>query len=221
MKRGFTLIELMVSVTIFTMVMVVSLGALLTISASERKAETLKSVMTNLNFALDSMSRSIRTGSNYDGFTSCNPSLPISGIPTPTDCTAAGGSYAIAFQAIDASLAGCPASGTPCIVVYCRGAGSTCSSSGTSLLRSTDGGNNFSAITAPEVQISNLSFYVRGAPRGDGIQPIVTITLSGYIAINGDAATQNNCLGQVSSGATGQCSAFNIQTSATQRIYDQ
>ena len=217
MKKGFTLIELMVSVAIFSMVMVVALGALLTISASERKAETLKSVMTNLNFALDSMSRSIRTGINYDGFTACTPSLPVVGVPTPTDCTT--GTYAIAFQAVTASLGSCVV-GSPCVVVYCRGTGNTCSSSGTSILRSTDGGANFLAITAPEVQVSNLTFYVKGAPRGDGFQPKVTVTVNGYIPLNGTAATQSSCIGQSTTGAA-QCSAFNLETSITQRLYDQ
>ena len=212
----------MVSVTIFAMVMVVALGALLTISASERKAETLKSVMTNLNFAMDSMSRSIRTGVNYDGF-NCSPSsLPVSAIPTATDCSTGTGTYAIAFQAVQASLPSCVVN-QPCVVTYCRGNGSTCSASGTSILRSIYNGtanSGFLPITSSELLISNLSFYVKGAPRGDSLQPRVTITISGYIPLNGGAATQSACIGQGSS-ATSQCSAFNIETTVTQRLYDQ
>ena len=59
MHRGFTLIELMVSVTIFIIVMVIALGSLLSISEAERKAEQLKTVMNNLNFGLESMARAI------------------------------------------------------------------------------------------------------------------------------------------------------------------
>lgn len=206
---------MMVSVAIFSMVMVVALGALLSISASERKAETLKSVMTNLDFALDSMSRSIRTGINYD----CVPSLPIPAVPVPTDCSAGNGSYIIEFQAVEASLPTCML-GSTCVVAYCRGTGGTCSASGTGILRSINGAA-FVPITATEVQISNLLFYIKGAPRApaDTFQPKVTITMSGYIPLNG-AGSQASCLGQSSTGSS-QCSAFNVETSVTQRLYDQ
>ncbi len=212
MKKGFTLIELMVSVAIFSMVMVVALGALLSISAQERKAETLKTVMTNLDFALDSMSRSIRTGLNYQ----CNPSLPIAGVPTATDCP--GGSYIIAFQAVAGSLPSCLPNAN-CIVVYCRGTGSTCSSSGTTVLRSINNGP-FYPITTTEIQIANLMFYVKGAPRSEGFQPKVTISMNGYIPLSGNATSEASCLAPGSSGSA-QCSAFNIETSVTQRLYDQ
>ena len=63
--RGFTLIEVLVSTGIFTVVMVIALGALLAMVERDRKAQTLKTVINNLNFALDSMSRAIRTGEEY------------------------------------------------------------------------------------------------------------------------------------------------------------
>jgi prepilin-type N-terminal cleavage/methylation domain-containing protein len=66
-KKGFTLIEMMVSVTIFAIVMVVSLGAILTILDSNRKSRTLTEVMSNLNFSLESMTRSIKTGVDPGG----------------------------------------------------------------------------------------------------------------------------------------------------------
>ncbi len=211
--KGFTLIELMVSVAIFTMVMVVALGALLSIAAAERKAETIKSVISNLDFALDSMSRSIRTGINYD----CNPSLPVSGAPT-NDCAASPGATSIGFQAVEASLPGCII-GSPCMVVYCLGNAGSCNSTGTSILRSINNGT-FLPITSSDVIISNFTLYVKGSSRADQVQPKVTITISGFISLNGDAATQSACIGQGGSG-TAQCSAFNIQTSVTQRLYDQ
>jgi len=65
MKDGFTLIEMIVAVSLFTVVIFVSIGALLTISDASRKANSIRSVMDNLNFAIESMSRSIRTGTDY------------------------------------------------------------------------------------------------------------------------------------------------------------
>lgn len=185
MQKGFTLIELLVSVGIFTVVMVVALGALLSISEADRKAQTLKTVTNNLNFALDNMSRSIRTGNTYH----CGS---LSG----GDCTT--GSTFFAFDANDGnqrvyrwSSAGCPNT-LGCVE------------------RSTDGGNNYYAITAPEVVILNpsggsgLMFYLVGSIPGDVWQPRVTITLRGYVQVT--AAQRSN---------------FDLQTTVTQRLYDQ
>ncbi|TSC69169.1 MAG: hypothetical protein G01um101456_313 [Parcubacteria group bacterium Gr01-1014_56] len=193
MKRGFTLIEIMVSVAIFSVVMVIALGALLSISAAERKAETLKSVMTNLNFALEGMSRTIRTGLNYH----CDTSNISGGTLVPQDCpNASAGSNYFVVQSNDGTF-----------VAYCLAGNSVwrLRVSDANLLRTscsaTDG---FLPITASEVLISNLTFYVLGAPVADNIQPKVIFTLNGYVNVSSTAS-----------------STFNLQTSVTQRIYDQ
>lgn len=188
--KGFTLVEMMVSVAIFTIVMVIALGSLLAMSESDRKAQTLKSVINNLNFSLDSMSRSIRTGSVYH----CDASqLPVSAtrdcISTPASSfayqAATGNTIVYKLETSNATLCGQPASAVGCI------------------LRSIDGGNNYSAITSSEVYVNALKFYVIGA-QGAGVQPKVTILMSGQVTVT---ATQN--------------SLFNLQTSVTQRLYDQ
>ena len=62
---GFTLIELMVSLTLFSIVMMVSMSTLLSIIDINAKAQALYSATTNLSFALDSITREIRTGYHY------------------------------------------------------------------------------------------------------------------------------------------------------------
>jgi prepilin-type N-terminal cleavage/methylation domain-containing protein len=64
-RDGFTLVEVIVVMAIFTLVTLAAVGALLSIVAANRETQAMKSVMNNLNFALESMSRNIRTGSNY------------------------------------------------------------------------------------------------------------------------------------------------------------
>ncbi len=64
-SAGFTLIELMVSLTIFAIVMVISTSTLLTMVNANAKAQALYSAASNLSFALDSMTREIRTGYHY------------------------------------------------------------------------------------------------------------------------------------------------------------
>lgn len=184
--QGFTLIEILVSVAIFSTVMVISLGALLAMSESDRKAQTLKSVINNLNFSLDAMSRSIRTGVNYH----CDVSVGTA--TDPRDCTqSSGGASSIAFLSAEGQT-----------VKYCRGTGSSCSSDGTAILVS-KGGGTYAPLTATEVTITNLQFYVAGA-EDPQLQPHAVILLSGKVPVSPT-----------------QTSTFDLETSVTQRLYDQ
>ena len=72
MTKGFTLVELLVSIAIFTIVMLMAISSLFSILDLDRKAQSMKSVMNNLNFALDSMAREIRVGSDYCVPVQCN-----------------------------------------------------------------------------------------------------------------------------------------------------
>jgi prepilin-type N-terminal cleavage/methylation domain-containing protein len=193
-KNGFTLIEMLVSVAIFTVVMVVALGALLALSEADIRAEALNTTINNLSAALDSMSRTIRTGTQYD----------CGGTAGTNDCTASPGEseFGLLPQGGSADTVYCLSSPSSNI---CSGV-TTCSSGSCSILRSTDGGltGTWLPMTAPEVNITNLSFYVVGSSPSDTLQPKVTMLVSGYVAIS-----------------SGQQSVFNLETSVTQRIYDQ
>lgn len=76
-QQGFTLIEMIVSLAIFTFVITIAVGALLMLMSTNKQLQGEQSVMTNISFALDSMTREIRTGtffycdsqSNYSGTT--------------------------------------------------------------------------------------------------------------------------------------------------------
>ncbi len=187
-KQGFTLIELMVSVAIFSVVMLVALGSLLAISAAERKAETLKTVMDNLSFAMETMSRTIRTGVDYHCSTSGTVSSPLS-------CPAG-----------DTYLALVPVTGSARLYYRYDTDPTICSQTGKvgCISRSTDG-ITWLAITAPEILVSNMKFYVVGAERtSDTIQPKVMMTISGYVNIGSISST-----------------TFALQTTMTQRVYDQ
>lgn len=64
-ERGFTIIEVMVSLAIFTTVMTIAAGSILSIVDANRKSQAVKNIVDNLNFALDDMVRNIRVGSGY------------------------------------------------------------------------------------------------------------------------------------------------------------
>jgi prepilin-type N-terminal cleavage/methylation domain-containing protein len=206
-KKGFTLIELLVSVAIFSVMMVMALGALLSLSVADRKAETVKSAIDNLTFALDSMSRAIRTGSLYD----CGNQASTA----PTNCISPGANY---FTFLAASTAASPGG----VQTYYRlenlttdpsNAATECGQTAPNvgcIERSTLGGaaGTWLPITSPDIYINIASpgflFHTTGAPAGDNIQPKVTITVSGTVPVS---ATQNT--------------NFYMQTGVTQRIYDQ
>ncbi len=61
-NKGFTLIEMLVSIALFSVVLTVCLGSILTIADSNKKSRSLMSVTNNLNFAVDSMVRSFKSG---------------------------------------------------------------------------------------------------------------------------------------------------------------
>lgn len=64
--QGFTLIEMIVSLALFSVVVTISVGGLLVLIAANKQLQEEQNVLTNLSFAIDSMAREIRTGSSYD-----------------------------------------------------------------------------------------------------------------------------------------------------------
>ncbi len=60
------MVEMIISLAIFTVVAVVAVGALLKVMDANRKSISLKTTINNLNFALESMSREMRVGRDYD-----------------------------------------------------------------------------------------------------------------------------------------------------------
>ena len=64
---GFTLIEMMVAVSIFAIVALIATSTLMLIMDASRRADATRSLVDNLNFALDSMSDKIRGGNNFSG----------------------------------------------------------------------------------------------------------------------------------------------------------
>lgn len=181
-SQGFTLVELLVSVAIFSVVMLVAVGSLLTMVEASRKAQAMKSVINNLNFALESMSRTIRVGTFYH----CGVTGSIG---TPQDCSQ-GSSY-FAFE-----KSGGNSSSLSDQIVYRL--------IDNRIERSIDGGGTFIPITAPEVVVEDLRFYVVGSQATpDTVQPKVVMIVRGSAQITSRSRTE-----------------FNLQTTIAQRLPD-
>lgn len=65
-NAGFTLIELMVAIALFTTLVTIGIGALLNANAVHKKNQKIRSLMDGLSFILEDMSTNIRTGSDYN-----------------------------------------------------------------------------------------------------------------------------------------------------------
>jgi prepilin-type N-terminal cleavage/methylation domain-containing protein len=60
-NKGFTLIELLISVALFSIVVVIAFGAITVTIDVNRKSQTLTTVMNDLNFTLENITRTIKT----------------------------------------------------------------------------------------------------------------------------------------------------------------
>ena len=63
LQRGFTLVEILVALMIFSIVVVVALAALIKIIDANKKSQTIQNAVVNMSFTMESMTREIRTGS--------------------------------------------------------------------------------------------------------------------------------------------------------------
>ncbi len=81
-NRGYTLVELIVAVGLFAFIMVLASGAYLMMIDLNRRTQGTTTGINNLSFALETMTRTIRTGTNY----SCNNS---------GDCTNGGSLFSV------------------------------------------------------------------------------------------------------------------------------
>lgn len=189
-EKGFTLIEMIVAVALFTVVMVVCVGALLSLVNANRKAQSLQSVMNNLNITLDGMVRSIREGSVYHG-AGGDASCGDTNYTTPHDCP--DGGTVFAFEPY-----GNTSSDQPWIYSF------AVDSSGVGRIYKSENGGAAVPITAPEVSIQEMEFYVVGTTPGDATQPKVVIVIKGTAGVAG-SNTQTT---------------FQIEATAVQRLLD-
>ncbi len=148
---GYTLIELLVSISIFAIVMLTATAAYLSFISYNRLVQTSSSVINSLSFTIDTMAREIRTGTNY----SCLGSCSLSGVERFT------------FTSADNCTVEYRKSGTT--IVRSESGGGTCISS------------SDTQVTASVITINSLLFYVRGTSQSPDPthQPMVTIVVDG------------------------------------------
>jgi len=181
-NKGFSLVEMLVAVALFTSVMLIGVGALLSLIDANRKAQALNSVMNNLNFALEGMSRNMRVGTTYH--CSINNNVPPN-IDTTKDCK--NGGKLIGFEA----SSGDPDDPNDQFVYRVNG-------TQLEMSRTSGSANSFISIIAAEVTIEDFNFYVDGTSTSDGLQPRIVITIKGSAGVNEKTRTEFNLQTMVS-----------------------
>lgn len=83
-SQGFTIIETMIAMTIFLIVIMVGTTAILNAYTVGNKSKGMRSIMDNLSFVMEEMSRNIKTGYDYKCVPNGN-SLPLDDNPESGD----------------------------------------------------------------------------------------------------------------------------------------
>jgi prepilin-type N-terminal cleavage/methylation domain-containing protein len=190
-NKGFSLIEVLVSLSIFTVVVTISVGSLLVLIDANARSRNMQEVMTNITYTLDSMTRDIRTGSDYYCSTGA---LPASEFARQDCASGAADNRTLSFNEGGQSLTN-----------DVTGARIAYRLSGGEIQRGLGDSPNWVSVTSPNTVITRLRFQVQGSTAGtDTKPPRVTIYVSGY-------AKDDDSIPPAS---------FDIQTTVTQQLLD-
>jgi Tfp pilus assembly protein PilW len=195
-ESGYTIIETMIAVSLFIIIVMSGLGALLNANLLHQKSQNMRSIMDNLSFIMEDMGRNLRTGYHYQCFDVNHQILSPATLGASQSCPSG---WAIAFEIAN----GNPSTYADQWVYYISNDGK--------IFKSADGAQSFVQLTPDEVMINSTSsgFSVLGAeppdytsPPGDQQQPFVILRLVGNI-------TFKNVV-----------TPFSLQTSVSQRLVD-
>ncbi|MEK7081103.1 MAG: hypothetical protein AAB902_01820 [Patescibacteria group bacterium] len=197
-KGGYTIIETMIAVSLFIIIIMTGMGALLNANLLHQKSQSMRSIMDNLSFIMEDMSRNLRTGYNYYCVTGADNLSNVSTTKSGQNC------WGIAFESATGT-----ANPNDQWVYYI---GTNGIDSNIRIFKSIQGPyiqSSFIQLTPDEVVIDPISsFSVLGAEApnpdgsGDHQQPFVVIRLVGSI-------TFKNVI-----------TPFSLQTSVSERVID-
>lgn len=223
-ELGFTLVEMLVSLSLFTVVLTMSVGTLLVLIDANARAQNMQLIMSNLTFSLDSLTREVRTGTDWfcrGGNPSNIPTMDTNSPNATRDCTNLNGTSNKYISIIETG--GSLTKNTATAIAQ-EGSGKARTArityrfnnnyygDGVGALLRALGGNNSSPdsewvpITGSEIDIDVVELRVTGTDRhrltGDTEQPTMTIYIKG------------------TTGFDSQTKEFSLQTSVTQRSLD-
>ncbi len=197
MKKGFTLIEMLVTVTLFAIIITIAVGSFTNAERTERQVSSLISAQSNVSLALEQMTREIRTGYLF-----CHDP----GMATPSSSCDDAANTALS-QCITMNLGSTtpPIWKCPALDFYdANGNNVQYSWDGGALTESVNSGAP-QAITGSNVSVRSLQFILFGQTEGDHWPPRITVSL-GIAASSTDPAIMND--------------VFNLETTVSARTID-
>ncbi len=181
-QRGFTLVEVMISMTIFTVLVTIGIGAILDAIQQHHVTENTRVVMDNLNFVMEDMARNIRLGENIHCAASTGETMPAFVTPTdpvvPESCPLPTNAHNLVwFNDQNGDH-----------VAYYISPGNPPTDPNSHIYKvKGDSFSDMQLVSPPEIAINyaESGFTVRGAEPGDGTQPTVLIRLVGTATYKG------------------------------------
>lgn len=148
--KGFTLVEMLVSLTIFAVAIAISVGAFTVVLKGQRNGLASQAVQDNASVLTELMAREIRTGDNFSipGVSSPNP------LAQDPPGVHQGSSFAFTNQ---------------------HGQNIVYRVTGERLEREVNGVSNPVSPSTAKLKIKNFRFIVHGLNLSDGTQPTVTM----------------------------------------------
>ncbi len=194
-QQGFSLIEVLVSLSIFAVVVTISVGSLLMLINANAKTQQIQVLINNVSAALDGMVRDIRTGDAYQCANVSSLDF-VTANATPQDCP--NGAASFAFTESGGSLTGPTGS-------HRIGYRFEVDNDGIGRIERKIESGNWMPITPASVNISELDFVLTNAEPllGNEQSPVVTVYVAGFIL-----------------GVDGGESSFSLQTTITQNALD-
>lgn len=162
-QKGFTLVEMIVSIGIFTVVLTLAVGSLMSILDGYGKAQALGTASNNINLVMEEMTRNIMQGNKYH----CDINDLTVPITDAFSCPGAGSVDSMAFHSF-------------------RGGGQTVkywldNSSGSGVIWKEDNSGPSPLTSSDVINIESLDFYVFENETVSTEQPRVVIILKGEI----------------------------------------
>lgn len=174
-NSGFTLIELMVATSIFIIIMLAAMGALFMLLDAAKSSRALRSAMDNVNFSMESMTRSIRMGTNYYCVVS-GSAVDLTNLDSTKDCSNGG-----------TLLTFIPQNKNSRVGYMLKARGDTKNTYTLQRCELLNGNTNCVDIVSPDVNIEKLKFFVKGAEYNESSprQPSIYIIMKGTVMVRG------------------------------------
>lgn len=206
-SKGFTLIEIIVSLAIFSVVAVIAIGALVRVTSANRQAQAIQSGVNNVSFILDAMSREMRVGTGYVCYTGSDLSgiadvtTYLSGTPCGLNIANNSNDTVIYFTSANVDTNN---NNVKYAYLFHVANGNTLIEKGEESIAGNGIGTNsavdhFYPVTSSNVTITAYSIGVFGTSLSKGF-PWLSINLQGYVGTK-----------------VKDQSVFNVQTSISQR----